>query len=847
MKSQVYDDPTRLPDSILDGQRQAWLDGLRPTIEGLLIGTPFQDNHEAQLDLIYNEIVVREELGFTVDRQEYVRRYPHLKQDLELHFEIHQAIQGPLLMDTLNPRHEKTWPEMQMPASGTNSPTDDYELIRLLGQGGMAVVYQARHRRLHRDVALKMFQPGRVLTSREVSRIRTEAEAIARLSHPNIIQIFEIGQYQGSAYLALELAEQGTLSQKLQQFPFTAVGAAELVETLARALHHAHQRHVIHRDLKPANILFASDGTPKITDFGLAKVLHDSKVIGLDATCTGEAMGTPRYMAPEQAAGQHDRVGPATDVYALGTLLFECLTGRAPFVAASVIDTLFKIRTEDPISPSRLQPSTPRDLETICLHCLEKDPGHRYATAEELADDLRRFRNCEPIRIRPTSCWEKMWKWRRRRPAHAALIAVFCLAFIGSIALAAFKVHSESMRIRQLRRDISVLMKQGQLALEEDDLGTAQARFQSAWMKVHSEPSLSDHETSVAGWLDHARLAANRYRWKQRTPPRDFDDRRDEALLASLLILPHMQRPIECAREILQEALDLTLPSDAAWQVEREQLILADAKLLAIKSGTGHALARLNDLDKAAAREVLEYRSHLLDRLGQTAEAESVKRQMSQLPARRSNSVFVAGMDQLRSRRFQAALAEFESLLNEDPAHFTGRLFQAICFLRLGRPAEAKVAFTACIAQRPGFIWNYYFRSQALLALGDRSAAIRDLQEALEVRPKEPHRLPVLIDLGILYGMESRDVEAFQILSQATEGWPAEAAGWTCLAWLKLLQGKLDESRHDFTAALEIRPTSLEALLGISIARLQEEAVHRTLQKFTSNLPVVSVAFHLLP
>src|SRR5579872_7059830 len=373
-------------DALLDRQRQSWLRGERPSVEALLAGTPFENDAEAQLDLVYNEIVLQEELGLAISINDYFCRFPHLKQDLELHFEVHRALGEQELLDTRPPRDDDSRPQSAAGAPGPALLLDDYEIVRPLGAGAMAAVYLARDRRLRRDVALKVFRPGRLLKPRELFRIRTEAEAIARLSHPNIVQIFEIGESGGVPYLVLELAAQGTLSQKLQQFPFAPRAAATLIVTLARALQHAHDRQVIHRDLKPANVLFAADGTPKVTDFGLAKVLEDRDVASAEATRTGEALGTPRYMAPEQAAGRHERVGAATDVYALGTLLYECLTGQAPFVSASVAETLQRIEVEDPLAPRRLQTAVPRDLETICLHCLEKSPLRRYASAAELAD-----------------------------------------------------------------------------------------------------------------------------------------------------------------------------------------------------------------------------------------------------------------------------------------------------------------------------------------------------------------------------------------------------------------------------------------------------------------------------
>ena len=584
----------QIPDTILDVQRQFWLDGKRPSVEELLRGTPFENSAEAELDLLYNEIAVKEELGLQPREDEYIERYPHLMQDLQLHFEIHRAINSRDLAETDHSRIGKTWPESKVVTSLPGLSSGNYEIIKELGQGGMAIVYQARHRTLQRIVALKLFQPGRRLSKRELYRIRREAEATARLSHPNIVQIFEIGDDEGTPFLALELAEQGTLARKLQQFPFSPIAAANLIEILAIALQHAHDRHVIHRDLKPANIVFTKEGTPKITDFGLAKVFAEGDVLSSDATRTGEMMGTPRYMSPEQASGLLQEVGPATDVYALGNILYECLTGRAPFVSSSVRETLQKIREEDPLPLRRLQPSIPIDLETICLHCLEKEPTCRYSSAALLAEDLRRFQEHRSILARPTPFRERIRKWCRRRPAQATLISLSLVALLFAVTASLVQQRLARVRLDSLRQEISALIREGRELLERDEVELAQARFHSAWMKVRAEPVLSDHETSVAGWLDHARNAANRHQSKNRVPPRNFDHKRDEALLTSLLLFPDLQSPEVIAQNAIREAMELTVAGDPAWELEREQLQLIDLELVGMKSGPEVALKQLD-------------------------------------------------------------------------------------------------------------------------------------------------------------------------------------------------------------------------------------------------------------
>jgi hypothetical protein len=290
-----------------------------------------------------------------------------------------------------------------------------YEILEELGRGGMGVVYKARHLALNRIVALKMVLAGACASAEERARFHAEAEAAARLLHPNVVPIHEIGEAAGQPYFTLAYAEGGTLAQKLDGKPQPYHEAAALIETLARAVHAAHQRGIVHRDLKPANVLFTADGTPLITDFGLAKSLDG----GVGRTRSGAILGTPSYMAPEQASGKKGAISPATDVYALGTILYELLTGRPPFKAETDLDTILQVVSEEPPRPRVLCPKVPRDLESICLKCLEKEPANRYATAEELAEDLRRFRAGEPIANRPQRTWQRAMRWltRHRRVA----------------------------------------------------------------------------------------------------------------------------------------------------------------------------------------------------------------------------------------------------------------------------------------------------------------------------------------------------------------------------------------------------------------------------------------------
>jgi serine/threonine protein kinase len=293
-----------------------------------------------------------------------------------------------------------------------------YELLGILGRGGMGVVYKARHIALGRTVALKMILSGQWAGDTEVRRFKAEAEAAAALDHPGIVPVFEVGEHDGRHFLAMAFVDGPSLQSRLQDGPLPEREAATLVRQVAEAVAAAHERGIVHRDLKPHNILLGSDGRPRVTDFGLAKRLDS----GADLTNTGQALGTPSYMAPEQASGSKD-VGPAADVYALGAVLYALLTGRPPFQAPTMFDTLLQVKDQEPAAPHTLNRRIDRDLETICLKCLEKPPSKRYASARDLADDLQRYLDGQAIVARPTA-QHAMVKWSLRQPLLAATLYV---------------------------------------------------------------------------------------------------------------------------------------------------------------------------------------------------------------------------------------------------------------------------------------------------------------------------------------------------------------------------------------------------------------------------------------
>jgi WD40 repeat protein/tRNA A-37 threonylcarbamoyl transferase component Bud32 len=343
-----------------------------------------------------------------------------------------------------------------------------YELLGLLGKGGMGVVYKARQQGLNRLVALKMILTGGYAGADERARFQAEAMAVARIRHPNVVQVFEVGEHGGHPFISLEFVEGGSLADSLRRAPLEPRQAASLVRRLAEGVHAAHQAGVIHRDLKPANVLLAADGTPKVTDFGLAKAMDVER----GQTRTGAIVGTPSYMAPEQAQAEACAVGPLADVYSLGAVLYETLVGAPPFRGPTSLDTLLQAALQEPVPPRRLQPQVPADLDNICLKCLEKDPRRRYVSAQELADDLGRFLNGEPTLARPVGAWGRTVKWAKRRPAVAALsLGLGFTLVVGLVLVSVLYLQADAQRTaaEQGRREANEAeAKASQLAGERE-------------------------------------------------------------------------------------------------------------------------------------------------------------------------------------------------------------------------------------------------------------------------------------------------------------------------------------------------------------------------------------------
>jgi tetratricopeptide (TPR) repeat protein len=580
---------TQLIDWICSDQIRGWDKGRRIPAEAYLALYPdLEAEGKAAFEVVYSEFMLRESMGEAPSLEEFTWRFPRLADRLRRQISFHRVLTSDELADDGSARAAQTlWGSPDSGAALPGAPEiPGYRILGELGRGGAGVVYRARQLMLNRLVALKVIQAGHHALPDAVERFRAEAEAVARFQHPNIIQVYEVGEHEGVGYLSLEYAGGGSLADLIAGTPQDPDESAALLETLARAIHYAHQSGIVHRDLKPANIVLTENRLPKITDFGLAKLLEQE----VGATVSGTIVGTPSYMAPEQLLGPSHEIKPAADVYALGAILYELLTGRPPFKGATPLSTLDQVANQEPLVPSKLQRSTPADLETICMKCLEKDPSRRYHSAEALADDLRRYLDGRPILARPTPLWEKAVKWARRHPGLASALAGVALAilvvFAGTLyynGLLRASVQAERQAKEDSEHNAQIALEQRNLALQALDKLVFEVQE-----RLGETPATRSLRQSL---LNTAILGL------------------DEIAASTEAIPPNMSRAV--AHQKLGEIyLQLGQTTVAARQLAQgahlaEELAVASPKDLAVKESLSRACIGLGEIDLGAGHTEL--------------------------------------------------------------------------------------------------------------------------------------------------------------------------------------------------------------------------------------------------
>jgi ABC-type amino acid transport substrate-binding protein len=570
------DDASRLlrVERACDQFEDAWLAGRRPGLDDLLRGALEGDRAALLGALLPLELYYRRAAGEDPTPDEYVLRFPDAAEVIAAAFTAPDAPTRSV-SDTPN-----RTPRPQIPG---------YELLAELGRGGMGVVYLARQVKLDRTVALKMILAGPHAGPAERARFVTEARATARMHHPHIVQIHEVGEADGLPYFVLEFVEGGSLAQKLDGTPQPPQAAARLVELLARAMAYAHERGIVHRDLKPGNVLLTTAGEPKITDFGLAKVIDLDRSL----TVTGAVMGSPDYMAPEQARGATKTIGPAADVYALGVILFELLTGRLPFTAESPVALLRKVGSEQAPSPRALCAAVPKELEAVCLRCLEKDPARRYPSATALSEDLGAFLAGKlPAHAAPFGPWARLRHRCRRNPVLTKVVAL-----AGFVALVAFVVLGAALPPRDdsLRR----VQRSGKLVVGIDPNCPPYAFKQ--------DDRLTGFDVELARALA-ARLGVeaehHELYWDWDGLRRGLQNRELDVIISATTITDERKRQVAFI-EYASDPLVFTGPRDAPF----EGVVSLRNKVLAVQEGTTAQAAAERLKSGAGLKDIKLYRS----------------------------------------------------------------------------------------------------------------------------------------------------------------------------------------------------------------------------------------------
>jgi len=700
------------------------------------------------------------------------------------------------------------------------------------------------------------------------------------------VQIYEVGEQDGRPFFSLELVDGGSLDRRVRGTPQAPRPAAGFVAVLARAMHAAHQAGVVHRDLKPANVLLslkpdAAPATgpedegerpleafePKITDFGLAKRLDGEG----EHTQSGAVMGTPSYMAPEQAEGRISAIGPRTDVYALAAILYELLTGRPPFKAATRGETIEQVRTQEPVPPSRLQAKLPRDLETICLMGLRKEPEKRYASARELADDLQRWLDGQPILARTVAAWERAVKWARRRPALAALAGVALLAVVGLVTGAVSFALLMGQRATAFRQQLDhnhtadELWNQGLVDEDHGKFDAAETRWVKAQAILDADPDaatpemrgrLEDRIQRVRRRSEEAagqqKLLADRQQFAGRR--KGFEPHRDQAMFQAVSFgdqdsaaaaVVRREAPAALAAfgldagdpKALTAGLDpfravIEAPDLARVAEECVEVLLTWARAEATApapDGDPHKALRL--LEGAAAlgeahglgtpRALHLHRAHCLELLGNAAEARAERNQAAAVAPATALDHFEAALEDYRAERWEAASTACEEALVRRPGHFWALYVKARCNLRAQRWGEAKVGLDVCLGRHPEYLWLLPLRGVAHGGLKEYPAAESDFARALTASTDPPSQAAALTNRSYLRLMQGRRDDAEGDLRQAIKLQPNVYPGYVTLARIRDERGDRAEAVKLLDRALELSPEN--SALYYQRARLHAE------------------------
>ena len=716
-----------------------------------------------------------------------------------------------------------------------NISVQGYRILGELGRGGMGVVYKARQVGLNRTVALKMIIAGAHASRDQLLRFQAEAEAVAQLQHPNIVQVYDIGERDGLPFFSLEFVDGRPLDRDLDGKPQPEQRAAELAETLARAMHYAHERGIMHRDLKPANVLLTKTGIPKITDFGLAKQLEGES----SQTKTGTIMGTPSYMAPEQGRGD-PQINHLADVYALGSMLYEFMTGRPPFLAPTPLKTLMRLLNEEPVSPSKVQPGISRDLDTICMKCLHKDPRRRYETAAALADDLHRFQVGEAILARRVSRTERAWRWCKRNPrtailsgAVAALLAVVAV----SLSLMLLRMSRDRAAIAETRQQAEQRLEQATAAVSSGNFSRAQDLLRWSDPLLMSAPPLDDIRTKLdvlrsqvtvyaefRNLLDRVRylglFAGTGSSTKARETSHELIDLYDRIELRQEIgrfgwppLNAHQEQLLQ--EDIFEAFLVSSQIERSASQVSDDQAKRTEATRLSIDW--------LNRAEKILppTKALFVWRGGYRDILGEKEAAKADFERAAQIEPtsavdrfwhafadyRRAEDALQKGDNKTAGNSYRLAATGFAKVIEVRPENFWAYFSWANCLPRLGDGYGAIVGYTTCIGIRPDVPWPYNNRGTIHFQLRELDRALEDFNKAVSISPDDATGY---VKRGTYYFGVPDFAKAQADFTEALKLQPADAEVRRNHAVVSLLTKDLEGSLTDWQELAKLLPQSHE-------------------------------------
>lgn len=705
----------------------------------MAIRSPNPDEREDRLDAIVSAYLQAVEAGEDPRPQELLDREPDLAEELEAFFEAHKRMQT--MAEPLKPVAQAAhidlpdddFSKLNPNAEGDSATSQacrfgDFELLKKIGEGGMGAVYKARDLRQWNIVALKLLLAGRFARPSDLSRFRNEAEMVTEVDHPNIVPVLDVGEHQGRPFFSMKLMA-GSLADRIEHFRDDPRAAVAIVATLARAVHHVHERGILHRDLKPGNVLLDADGRPHLTDFGLGKWLNQTT----DLSAPQAIIGTASWMAPEQAGDSRRNVTKAVDVYGLGAVLYGLLTGHPPFRADSLSETLALLREREPDRPGARNPRVDRDLETICLKCLQKDPAGRYASAAELADDLARWLAGEPIRARPVGPIRRLGRWCRRRPwTMAATAAALCLALAGG-AIAWTRYEAANL---QFRKDV----------LDAEAISTTLERSFREFAEGH-RPEAESARTQARGRRDAASEAV-RLRFAGQFADLDMVFRLEDIRLEEREPAPvYLAAFREYGIDVEQSA-----PADVAAQIEQRAIrpaLVAALDEWARRAPDQKARQRLRDIADRAddRRDALPAR--LRDALGKTTWKARLFALLKLVPEARANppapAVVVSLASALRDRgAAELALPSLREGVTRHPGDFwlNLELAAALAVVRPAQTNDSRRYLTAASALSRGNPSIYLYLGNALFDRGAYRQAAAAYQEAIDEATRRKRDYP---------------------------------------------------------------------------------------------------------